>query len=58
MRMFVKIRADVECQLLGKVYVGSQRIVYLFQMLFMKLVKKLNRNCTDPNWYRFKGIGP
>ena len=41
---FVKIRADVNASFWAK-YMSEVRGL-LFQMLFMKLVKKLNRNCT------------
>ena len=58
MRSLCKNQSRCECQLLGKVYVGSQRIVYYFRCVFMKLVKKLNRKLYDPNWYRFKGTDP
>lgn len=42
---FVKIRADVNASF-GQSICRKSEDCLLFQMLFMKLVKKLNRNCT------------
>lgn len=42
---FVKIRADVNATF-GQSICRKSEDCLLFQMLFMKLVKKLNRNCT------------
>lgn len=42
---------------MGKVYVGSQRIVYYFRC-FYEASEEVEPKLYDPNWYRFKGTDP